>query len=1074
MVDRSAALPQLWERFCRGPILDEAGFKVAGDYHTRIWSDGFPKAGRQITQADDEATVAVGPWDSGNFSDACRAEAGWACGMLKLGAAEKPRAFCTWHRVADQRGADGTKRGFWEWRTALGPEGSTISPDTSFHVIRRLANETLPNLPTLVEPYEVDPSVSEGSRTVEDDDLRFWLRAFLSCRPVVLGGDAEQLVVALSAVWHALAPAPFLRPYLSAGYRIEGAYATRFTFSTVATGQLGKRAVRSAADLGAVSPGVKSMVKRLLDGVGFQSGLQGFNVGMLRPGMLSASEQRGRLLREQSADLALALRLKSEIVESKPLSYLAETSALDAPSMWAAHLANWPHVRTAAADAFWARRPEPAAGDRPLAQWAHVCTQASEIFDPRPAPPSPLRDELRWLQWVEAGLKQKRPQLGTPQPGAFTRPFELERIRPNWTLPEAECLLGEQPATALWLTEFLVARVDWLANGRPELASGSARRGLGEVVMLASKFWPRATRTPRVQSALFGLSLWALENREPELRFDRPARSADSILLGDPAQLLRAWEELSVEGMEGSPLLSTLSAVLKRSGASQLATKRFVARIEALAQQGADEAQIAKLVRFADSMGVELPCKSEPSVRHPLAALSKNEPLTKPRQIDDALKFRLPVKYARALALQMFRNWPGDTKPERTQRQNWLQFLQGFASPELYLLVAGEAGGSADGLTLNQIVESGHPNAAVLSIMLERALQDSDITLQAGPSVSVPLLLTAASSLQGPARPGRSLAEWVGPVMKGGLETALNLGQRRINALEAGRALSDCWRIRQACLNYGIACAPIKSNALPKPRVEKAIPALWLALITDQERAEYDVAKAEARRSGAAAVLNPLNSAASSLNEFAGRTPYQPDPAALIVAREAFREFVHLSSFRPRSSELRILHHFSSEVADDNVLALANRKLSDAWRSAICDSPARFLMQGLPTGKLEGAATTLVPQNKGDVGAWSSALTRMRAFVDNEPQTEHAFRNAKELLDHIIIPSVRAKLGAAFSSDQARETYLDATVRFSKLGISFLPPEVRKTIELQQLESDLRDSIMEATARKNATRRWPL
>jgi hypothetical protein len=131
-------------------------------------------------------------------------------------------------------------------------------------------------------------------------------------------------------------------------------------------------------------------------------------------------------------------------------------------------------------------------------------------------------------------------------------------------------------------------------------------------------------------------------------------------------------------------------------------------------------------------------------------------------------------------------------------------------------------------------------------------------------------------------------------------------------------------------------------------------------------------------------------------------------------------------------------------------------------------------MQELPTGKLEGAATALVPQNKGDVGAWVSALTRMRAFVDNEPQTEHAFRNAKELLDHIIIPSVRATLGAAFSSDQARQTYLDATVRFSKLGISFLPPEVRKTIELQQLESNLRDSIMEATARKDATRRWPL
>jgi hypothetical protein len=423
----------------------------------------------------------------------------------------------------------------------------------------------------------------------------------------------------------------------------------------------------------------------------------------------------------------------------------------------------------------------------------------------------------------------------------------------------------------------------------------------------------------------------------------------------------------------------------------------------------------------------------------------------------------------------MFRHWPGNaTQADRARQTKWLNFLRPLASPDLYLLVAGEAGGSADGLTLNQIIEGGHPNAAVLSIMLERALQDSDITLQARPSVSVPLLLTAASSLSGPARGARNLAEWVGSVMKGGLETALNLGQRRINAAEAGQALSDCWRIRQACLDHGIACASIKPNSLPKPRLERAIPALWVALITDDERAEYEVAKAEARRSGAAAVLNPLKSAATGLNEFAGRAPHQPDPAALIVARDAFREFVQMTSFRARSNDLRILDRLSAEVSDDNILVLRYRKLDEAWRSAICDSPARFLMQELPTGKLEGAATALVPQNKGDVGAWVSALTRMRAFVDNEPQTEHAFRNAKELLDHIIIPSVRATLGAAFSSDQARRTYLDATVRFSKLGISFLPPEVRKTIELQQLESNLRDSIMEATARKDATRRWPL
>jgi hypothetical protein len=310
--------------------------------------------------------------------------------------------------------------------------------------------------------------------------------------------------------------------------------------------------------------------------------------------------------------------------------------------------------------------------------------------------------------------------------------------------------------------------------------------------------------------------------------------------------------------------------------------------------------------------------------------------------------------------------------------------------------------------------------------------------------------------------------------MKGGLETALNLGQRRINAAEAGQALSDCWRIRKACLNYGIACAPIKPNALPKPRLERAIPALWVALITDEERAKYEDAKEEARRSGAAAVLNPLNSAATSLNEFAGRTPHQPDPAMLIGAREAFREFVHLSSFRPRSSELRILHHFSSEVADDNVLALENRKLSDAWRASICESAARFLMQGLPSGKLEGAATALVPQNKRDAGAWVSALTKMCAFVENEPQPEDAYRNAKELLDHLIVPSVRDTLGPAYSSEHARQTYLYSTVPFSTLGIWFLPPELRKNRELLQLELNLRHSIIEAYDRKKASRRWPL
>ena len=1065
-----------WERFVRGPVLNEDGSKSnATDYGARLWSAGFPTPARRITEEDCFCSIAAGPQNSGDFSNSCRVEPGWVMGMLLLDHASRIRPFCSWHRMADAQGANGTSKGYWEWRTALGPSGTIASAEDSFEVLRRLANEQIPPLPIVVDPLEIIPAQKEPIMKPSEEDLIFWLQAFLMCRPVVLRGDAEYLAAVVTAVWNALAPTPMLRCWLSAGYRVHGLFASRFAFSTVTTGKTADLAVRDPDELGKVTSEVLSLTYRLLDGRQFQEDLKGFTKLEKRPGMLWAGDAGGKLLRQESAELSYAVHLKSNAIESKSFSHLLQSQNRDQPAKWASNFVKWPHVRTAAADAFWARRPEPGAGHLPLAQWAHICTQASEIFDIRPAPPSPLRDELRWLQWVDAGLKQKRPQLGTPQPGAFTRPFELERVRPNWSLPEAECLLGEQPATAIWFSEFVSTRVAMLVANRQEVSMGSARRGLAEAVALASTFWPRATRTQSVQSALFELSLWALENREAELRFDKPNRSQGAVLLPGHAQILKAWEDLAVEGMEGSTLLPTLAAALKQTGAGQLATGRFVARIEAMVQQGLEEARIAQLVRFADSIGVMLPCRSAPSARHPIAALSRNETLTTPWQIDDAVKFSLPATYKRAVVLQMFRHWPGDaTQADRARQTKWLHFLRPLASPDLYLLVAGEAGGSPDGLTLNQIIEGGYPNAAVLSPMLERALQESDITLQARPSASLPLLLTAAASLPGPARVARSLAEWVGPVSRGGLETALNLGQQNIHAGEAGRSLANCWRIRQACLESGIPCAPIKLNALPRPRTEKAIPALWVALITDEERAAYEVAKANERRRGAAAVINPLTEAANSLNEFAGRTPHQPDPAVLIVAREAFREFVHLSSFRPRSSELRILHHFSSEVADDNVLALENRKLSDAWRASICESSARFLMQGLPAGKLEGAATTLVPRSKKDVGAWISALTRMRAFVDNEPQTEHAFRNAKELLDHIIIPSVRATLGAAFSSDQARQTYLDATVRFSKLGISFLPPEVRKTIELQQLESNLRDSIMEATARKDATRRWPL
>jgi hypothetical protein len=1069
MADMSAPASLQWERFCRGPILDANGFKVAGDYHDRAWTADYPADARLIIREDDPRSIAAGTWDSAAFVTACRAEPGWVCGMVKLNEASKPRTFCSWHRVSEQRGAGGSSRGFWEWRTALGPEGAFVSPSTSFEVLTRFAKEELPHLPTRVEPFTV--LTSAALTKVNEDDLQFWLLAFLSGRSVVLQADGEALVASVSAVWKALEPASFLRPYLSFGYHLDGAYAGRFAFSTISVGQTGKRVVRRLSDLGEISPGVKSMTRRLLEGVGFQSGLEGFAVGPLRTGMLSVTEPRGKLLREQSADLALALRLKSEVIEGQPFGYLLETTKRDGPQHWADHLKAWPHVRTAAGDAFWARRPERHAGHLALAQWAHVCTTALAMFDEPSSQTSHVREELKWLNWVHLQLRRVTPLASAAEP-ILAAPFPFDRIRPSWALPNADCLSGPQRETEVWLTGFVRSTLNRLRAQDAQLSRGDARRGFADAVYQAAIFWPQAARSAGVQQALFEISFWALEHADRDLRFDLQNREQQVILQQNAIQLLKAWSELSFREPDLADQTAVLLAAIKQTDTAQLAARRFRDRLETLVQTLPSDPQIPRLISFATGLSVPLASKTRPSLRHPVAALCLNEPLTSADHIEDALHFSLTPEWERRLAFQMFRHWPSEQQFANGQRKRWLQHLGKTTSPELYRLIASHSGGVAGGVTAAEIAAAGRANSVLLSTLIENSLSSpgSDSVEVAGEAPPIQLLLEAAQELPSPSRGARNLAEWVRPVWNGGIETCFSFGQRTIDPEVAGTALSRCWRLAAAITQLGGTIPQPRAQMLPKPKVERAVPALWWAIITDVERSLHETAFAEAPKDGIAKLLTPLTAVKSEMNRVVGRTPHTPEPETLLLAREAFAVFLQLSSFRPRSLDLRILGRFSETFSSETMLRQPKRALPSAWREAVCETSARFLMQGLPSGKNGGAVSALVPREGADAASWSITLEQFTLFVEREPDLEDSYRNATEVFNLAILPGRRARSGGAQDTKAIRAAYLDSQLRFSALTMSILPAALSKSPDLIALESRLRLMILKVVERKRSPR----